>query len=249
MKNELARLDEKTLLKLFFDYIHLTILHYGLWFRETENQLGLEKTVAVDNAVWERILPSFIARLARRLDIPTKEGNFEALGRLSKKDLLDLLEDTQKNWLATDGVWFQTVEQNYDYEMFTAKRINDTCWTRLSYLEAKSIMRRFSIPENGGLAALKTALPFKLYSLIYNFLIVEEDGKVLLKIRDCRVQEARKRQGFADYPCKSAGITEHIRFAEAIDPRIKVRCVGCPPGPHPEEWWCAWEFSLDAAKK
>jgi hypothetical protein len=61
---------------------------------------------------------------------------------------------------------------------------------------------------------------------------------------DCRVQSARKRKGLADHPCKSVGIVEYTEFAKTIDPRITTRCIACPPDVHPEEFWCAWEFSL-----
>ncbi len=35
----------------------------------------------------------------------------KALEKYSKGDLIKLIEDYSKNWLAMDGVWFQSVEQ------------------------------------------------------------------------------------------------------------------------------------------
>jgi hypothetical protein len=64
-------------------------------------------------------------------------------------------------------------------------------------------------------------------------------------MRECRVQTMRKKKGLPDYPCKSVGIEEYSHFAKAVDPRIKTRCVACPPDAHPEEYWCAWEFTLE----
>ncbi|MGM0395361.1 MAG: DUF6125 family protein [Thermodesulfobacteriota bacterium] len=26
---------------------------------------------------------------------------------------------------------------------------------------------------------------------------------------------------------------------------MKTTCIGCPPDPHPEEWFCAWRFSME----
>ena len=36
----------------------------------------------------------------------------ELLQSLPKEKLIQLIEDYSKNWLAMDGVWFQSVEQN-----------------------------------------------------------------------------------------------------------------------------------------
>jgi hypothetical protein len=70
------------------------------------------------------------------------------------------------------------------------------------------------------------------------------DRKAVFRMRDCRVQSARKRRGLPDFPCKSVGLVEYAEFARAIDPRIQTRCIACPPDEHPEEFWCAWEFAL-----
>jgi hypothetical protein len=64
-------------------------------------------------------------------------------------------------------------------------------------------------------------------------------------MNQCRVQDARKRKNMPDFPCKSVGMIEYKGFAKAIDPRIQVRCVTCPPGEHPESHYCAWEFWID----
>jgi hypothetical protein len=63
-------------------------------------------------------------------------------------------------------------------------------------------------------------------------------------MNDCRVQSARKRKGLSDFPCKQVGLREYSLFAKTIDPRIKTKCIACPPDEHPENYWCAWEFTL-----
>ena len=35
------------------------------------------------------------------------------LTKLSKKQLIGMLDDFAKNWLAHDGLWFQAVEKRY----------------------------------------------------------------------------------------------------------------------------------------
>jgi len=246
VKEERYKLDKEELLDLFSDSIHLILLHYGLWFRETEHQIGLDKAIAADGIVWKQLLPIIMGRIAQRLNLPMKDGNLDILATLSKEDLVDLLEDMSKSWLACDGIWFQAVEGNYDCEMYTAKRINDTNWVRFSYIEAKVIMKRLNLPENGGIPVLKEALKYRQYAMVNKQEIVEAgDNKLIFRMNECRVQSARKKKGLPDYPCKSAGVVEYSRFAEGIDSRIKTRCIGCPPDSHPDEWWCAWEFQMD----
>jgi hypothetical protein len=60
------------------------------------------------------------------------------------------------------------------------------------------------------------------------------------------VQAARKRKGLNDYPCKSGGMVEYTYFARSIDERIITECIACPPDAHPDEWYCAWRFRMNA---
>ncbi len=245
MNPEQNELDKKTLIELIFDSLHLIALHYGIWFRETEHQLGLDKAIEVDDIAWKKILPIMLKRVTERFHIPTKDNVPEALVNASREELVEFLTDMGKNWIASDGVWFQSVEKNYDYEMYNAKRINDSCWVRFSYIEAKRIMKRLNIPENGGIPALKKALGYRQYALINKQEIIDVgENKIIFRMNECRVQVARTRANLPEYPCKSAGVVEYARFAEGIDPRIKTTCIGCPPDPHPKEWYCAWQFEI-----
>jgi hypothetical protein len=67
-------------------------------------------------------------------------------------------------------------------------------------------------------------------------------------MNNCRVQYARNQRNLPDFPCKPVGIIEYGDFAKTIDPRIKTRCIACPPDPHPHEYYCAWEFSIENEK-
>lgn len=235
-------LDTNALIDLFFESFHIITLHYAFWFNETEHQLGLDKALTVDEIVWPQVLSATVHRITTRLK---ENDNMKILATASKETLVNLLEDMAKNWLAIDGFWFQAIERNFDYEMYTAKRTNDSVAVRFHYTEAKLIKRRLNLPENGGLPALKEALKYRQYALVNKQAVIEETpSKFIFRMIDCRVQSARKRRGLPDYPCKSAGIMEYSKFAEGIDPRIKTRCIACPPDPHPPEWWCAWEFEI-----
>lgn len=164
---------------------------------------------------------------------------------MSREQLEDLLVDFAKRWLAHDGLWFQQVEQNYGIEK--AIELDAGAWEQFTVLEAKRIMNFLGLKPGGGLPALKEALNYRLYSLINKQIIEQPDEDTLIfRMEDCRVQSARKRKGMPEFPCKPVGIVEYSGFASTIDPRIKTRCLYCPPDEHSEDSYCAWEFTIIA---
>lgn len=163
---------------------------------------------------------------------------------LSSEKLELLLADFAKRWLAHDGLWFQAVEEAYGME--EAIRLDAQAWKRFSALEARRIMEFLDIKPGGGLEALARALQFRLYAFINKQeAFFSEPGRLVFRMNACRVQEARRRKGLADFACKPVGLVEYDVFARTVDPRIKTRCIACPPDEHPEDWYCAWEFSVD----
>lgn len=163
---------------------------------------------------------------------------------LSKEELLDFIPDLAKNWLAHDGLWFLGVEKKYGME--SAIEIDRDAWEKFTVIEAERIMKRLKIAANSGIPALVQALKFRLYAFINKQEIIEiTDKRCVLRMNNCRVQEARIRKGLPDFPCKPVGIVEYSYFAKTIDSRINTRCICCPPDPHPKEYFCAWEFVLE----
>ncbi|MBD3403065.1 hypothetical protein GF420_09220, partial [candidate division GN15 bacterium] len=161
------------------------------------------------------------------------------------RDVLEgMLVDFAKNWLAHDGLWFQAVENKFGME--AAIELDTVAWERFTVIEAKRIMARHGIPENGGLEALKKALGYRLYAVLNTQEIRNEtENSFEFYMVDCRVQSARKRKQMPLFPCKSVGLVEYAGFAKTIDPRIKTECIGCPPDPNAgEEFYCGWRFTL-----
>jgi len=163
---------------------------------------------------------------------------------LSKEELIAIIVDDAKNWLAHDGLWFQAVDQKYGME--TAIEIDRMAWEHFTVVEAKRIMARLGLEPGGGIPALVECLNHRLYARLNLQEAIEvTDNRAVFRMVDCRVQSTRKRKGLPDFPCKTVGIVEYAGFARTIDPRIETRCIACPPDPHPEEFWCAWEFVLN----
>ena len=172
----------------------------------------------------------------------TKPAN--AFDSMCREDLLRALEMFAKNWLAHDGCWFLAAEEHFG--MQTAIELDTRSWKRFAATEARRIMTTFSIPDNGGLESLERALGLRLYSVI-NTQRTEwsEDRTHLRFFMDvCRVQEARRRKGLPDFPCKSVGMVEFETFAMTIDPRIHTNCLQCPPDSAPGQY-CGWQFTLE----
>lgn len=173
-----------------------------------------------------------------------KKDNKSPTDAMDREFLLALIEDMAKRWLAHDGLWFQAAEKAYG--MDEAIRIDTAAWEKFSQVEAQRIMKFLEIPPNGGIPALKKALGLRLNAFVNKQESIDiDENRLIFRMNNCRVQSARKRKNLPDFPCKSVGLVEHENFARTIDPRIKTRCVACPPDEHPPEYFCAWEFWIE----
>ncbi len=225
------------------DLLHRITIHHALWFTEVRHQMGSDKALELLHKASRKSYDIQMQHLGKALGFSMVNGIPSPLLAMDTEALKDLRDRVAKNWLANDGVWFQTIEASEG--MNEAKRCNDSCWAHFSPYEASAIRQMLNLPDNCGLDGLKRALGFRVYSCINTQSIVEETANsFIFRMDECRVQVARKRKGLADYPCKSAGLVEYSYFARAIDCRIRTECIGCPPDAHPEEWYCAWKFTL-----
>jgi hypothetical protein len=240
--NSVEDLSQVELARYLVEVVRRTVLHYGIWFNEVVHQLGLEEAIRIEREVSASVVPVTINRLAKTLGFETENGLPLWLMSMDREKLIGLIDALSVNWLADDGLWFQAVENSQD--MYTGKRCNDTCWTRYSPVEASMIRSFLELPGQSGLDGLEQALRFRLYARINEQTSERSGDKLVFRMVKCRVQEARKRKGLPDYPCKSAGVVEYETFARTIDSRIKTECIACPPDDHPESWACAWRFHI-----
>jgi hypothetical protein len=162
------------------------------------------------------------------------------IDKLSRDDLLKLVQLYAKNWLAHDGCWFLAAEEKLGME--TAIDLDTKAWACFSPIEARRIMQTFDLPEGGGIDVLEKALRYRLYAAV-NQQETERVDEHTMRFRmvECRVQQARQRKGLSPFPCKSVGIVEYTQFARAVDPRIETKCIHAPPDPE-IEGFCEWEF-------
>ncbi len=236
-------LPREELLKMVGIFLGDLFVHYGMWFTESVNRLGVEKALELEKEVLSRYFSLAADRLAPHFGIDMEGGVPKALVSKSREELLLLLGDIAKTWVISDGLWFQAVEVSSG--MAKAKEVNDTCWSHFARMEAFKIRHYLQIGPGEGLKALERALRLRVYSSINaNTATRDEDGSLLFTMTECRVQSARRRKGLDDYPCKSAGIIEYSEFARGIDGRIVTECVSCPPDRVPDEAFCTWRFKL-----
>src|SRR5512136_1172846 len=142
--DSLERLGQVELARYAIDALRRTMLHYGIWFNEVVHQLGLEEAIRLEEKAFSSFLPLAVNRLSKTMGFETEDGLPLWLVNMKKEDLISLIRAMSFNWLTSDGIWFRTVEYNYD--MYTSKRCNDTCWTRYSPLEAAMIKSFLELP-------------------------------------------------------------------------------------------------------
>ena len=238
--------DEKA--RFIVDMFNRIVVHYAFWFTEVRHQMGMEKALEVLDKATQSSIRIQMKRLSEVLGFDIESGLPKALMDMEDTRMTGFMEAIAKNWLVNDGVWFQAVE--FDSGMNDAKRCNDSAWAQFSPYEAHAIKKFLQLGDSPGLEGLKKALGYRMYSLINRQSVVDERPEsFVFQMNECRVQVARKRKNLDDYPCKSGGSVEYDYFARAIDPRIKTECIGCPPDAHPEEWFCAWRFSIQDSQE
>lgn len=167
----------------------------------------------------------------------------EKIEDLLKEELLELNKIYAKNWLAHDGLWFQSIEEKHGMDM--AIDMDREAWRRFTVIEARRLIDFLQLGSNSGIEGLKKALSFRLYSMLNeDEIVVEGDNVLLYRVKTCRVQHARRKKKLPDFPCKSVGIVEYSLFAKTIDERFETEAISCYPDITDPEYNCIWKFTL-----
>ncbi len=162
--------------------------------------------------------------------------------KLTRDELLELLDIYSKNWLAMDGVWFQSIEQKFG--MDEAIEHDKIVWRNFTVIEAGRIKKFLKLPDQAGIKGLKQALSLRMYANINEDEILIENNVLIYRTLDCRVQNARKRKGMEFHPCKSVGMIEYTYFARTIDNRFTCEAISCYPDVTDQTCNCSWKFTL-----
>ncbi|WP_294194952.1 DUF6125 family protein, partial [uncultured Cloacibacillus sp.] len=126
--------------------------------------------------------------------------NYKNLARFSKEQLIELVGIYAKNWLAMDGVWFQSVERRDGME--AAMYHDAEAWRRFTVIEAKRIKEFLRLPERAGLEGLASALRLRFYAnLNEHELFIEGDTLVYTMVK-CPEQTARPRNRIPIQPTR-----------------------------------------------
>ncbi|RLG90887.1 MAG: hypothetical protein DRO36_05290 [Candidatus Hecatellales archaeon] len=161
----------------------------------------------------------------------------------SKEKLFDLLKAYARILQILDGFWFLTVEDKFGVDVAT--EIDRIAWENMASREAKILRETLGL-KGENIETLTKTLENSPFMRIVKFEFEKKgENEAVLRIVECKPQMARVRSGRPVFPCKPVGLGYFKRFAETINPKIRVECLGCPPDPHPKEYWCAWRFRLE----
>jgi Family of unknown function (DUF6125) len=161
------------------------------------------------------------------------------LEKLSKKELMTLVDSLLWQYRLVDAFWFINVENKYD--LSSAEDMNANVWEKIGRLSAKDIKKKFNIKTKGLKGFLKV-MEFYPWKMMDCFQIKEKKDELIVTSSNCPAQTGRIKHGLSEYVCKEMHYQEFKTFAEEIDPEIKIECIFAPPDPHPQDLFCKWRI-------
>lgn len=160
------------------------------------------------------------------------------LEKLPRETLIELVKMNASNWMTLDGLWFSGVEEKFGLE--AALELDIRMWKIGSRIEAKRIKKLLNLGK--GLDNVLRAINFMSWAAGFGYEVERTKNRAVWTCRHCPPQEQRVRMGKGEFPCDPTFDACFNNVIQVVDPDITVQCLFCPPGPHPDDAWCQWEF-------
>ena len=162
---------------------------------------------------------------------------------LPSEKLKALLKVYIRQFFTLDGLWFLAVEDKFGLD--AATKLDEKVWDGLGFREAKRLKEALNLKGENLQTLIETLKLTPFYFYGKSEFKETSDNKVVFRVVECPPQIARIKAGRGEFPCKHVDLAYFKSFAQAINPKIKVKCLTAPPDPHPKEYWCEWEFNLE----
>jgi hypothetical protein len=162
------------------------------------------------------------------------------LEKLPKETLIEVIKMYSRNWQTLDGLWFTGVEEKFGLD--AAVELDVRMWRIGSKIEAKRIKELFNL--KGGLKDVLRAIDLMTWAGGFGYEYDINHNKAIWTCRHCPPQEQRIKLGKGEFPCRPTFEACFNNVIQVIDPSVKVECIFCPPGSHPNDAWCQWQFSI-----
>ncbi len=169
-----------------------------------------------------------------------READREKLLEMPKEMLVELLFMQMRNLWTVDGLYFLGIEEQFGSE--NASEIDRKVWEVMGKIEARRLKEILGV-KGDDIPTIMETLRATSWSLDLEDkqIIVKKDGG-MFRNTNCRVQLARERIGLGEFPCRMVRWGYLKNFVKEFNEDVEVECNVCPPGDHPGNLWCEWEF-------
>ncbi len=167
----------------------------------------------------------------------------EELAELPKEQLVALVELLIDNYYSLDGLWFQSVEQQFGTDK--AIEMDEAVWNVLGKIEGRRLKKAFGL-TGSGMPAILEALRLNPTLTAFGPSEIEQlsDNRLTYSVLECIPQKARLQKGQQLFRCQGVQQGFLSNFARQFEPGVEVSCMLCPPDKFHENRWCQWMFEV-----
>jgi len=165
----------------------------------------------------------------------------EKLSKLSKEELLEVIDMYQKNWWNLQNNYILYINNEYGED--AAVKADAHCFPANAKVQMYRWKKMLGLKDD--LQSLMDAMALSTIWANADYEISKVDeSRFRIKVTTCHQQVRRLEDGLGEIPCKPAGLAICETAARTINPEVGVTCLTCPPDEHSEDRWCEWEFEI-----